>query len=249
MGAIYRSEEMCLAQIFLQNEAAYSCVAELGELGLVQFCDLNQNVSAFQRKYVNEVRRCDEMERKLRFLEKEIRKESILMMDSYEDHGAPQPREMFDLEETFEKLENELSEANRNEEMLSRNFNELIELKHVLRTTQQFFEENELEYQVSYSRTIDTAVIQHVGSNLISESDGQPKPRLNFVNGVIKRERLLVFERVLWRACYGKVFLRQAEISESIAEAATESRENKSVFIIFFQGDQLKTRVKKICEG
>jgi V-type H+-transporting ATPase subunit a len=23
----------------------------------------------------------------------------------------------------------------------------------------------------------------------------------------------------------------------------------KSVFIIFFQGDQLKTRVKKICEG
>lgn len=24
---------------------------------------------------------------------------------------------------------------------------------------------------------------------------------------------------------------------------------NKVVFIIFFQGDQLKTRVKKICEG
>jgi hypothetical protein len=45
----------------------------------------------------------------------------------------------------------------------------------------------------------------------------------SFVNGVIKRERLPVFERVLWRACYGKVFLRQAEISESIAEAATVS--------------------------
>ncbi|VDL67397.1 unnamed protein product [Nippostrongylus brasiliensis] len=24
---------------------------------------------------------------------------------------------------------------------------------------------------------------------------------------------------------------------------------NKTVFIIFFQGDQLKTKVKKICEG
>ena len=24
---------------------------------------------------------------------------------------------------------------------------------------------------------------------------------------------------------------------------------NKSVFVIFFQGDQLKSRVKKICEG
>lgn len=29
---------------------------------------LNENVSAFQRKYVNDVRKCDEMERKLREL-------------------------------------------------------------------------------------------------------------------------------------------------------------------------------------
>ena len=27
---------------------------------------LNQNINAFQRKFVNEVRRCEEMERKLR---------------------------------------------------------------------------------------------------------------------------------------------------------------------------------------
>ncbi|KAK6055456.1 hypothetical protein COOONC_07042 [Cooperia oncophora] len=36
---IYRSEQMTLAQLFLQSEAAYQCVAELGELGLVQFRD------------------------------------------------------------------------------------------------------------------------------------------------------------------------------------------------------------------
>ncbi|KAK6019493.1 hypothetical protein OSTOST_14869 [Ostertagia ostertagi] len=37
---IYRSEQMTLAQLFLQSEAAYQCVAELGELGLVQFRDI-----------------------------------------------------------------------------------------------------------------------------------------------------------------------------------------------------------------
>lgn len=40
MDSLYRSEEMCLAQLFLQTEAAYTCVAELGELGLVQFRDV-----------------------------------------------------------------------------------------------------------------------------------------------------------------------------------------------------------------
>ena len=73
---------MALCQLFLQSEAAYACVSELGELGLVQFRDLNPDTSAFQRKFVNEVRRCDEMERKLRFLEKEIKKDDIPMMDS-----------------------------------------------------------------------------------------------------------------------------------------------------------------------
>ena len=96
MGSLFRSEEVTLAQLFLQSDSAYACVRELGELGKVQFRDvslvatfnsnarllevdfahcmylmflvyyqLNADISAFQRKFINEVRRCDEMERKL----------------------------------------------------------------------------------------------------------------------------------------------------------------------------------------
>ena len=54
-GSLFRSEEMALCQLFLQSEAAYNCVSELGELGLVQFRDLNPDINAFQRKFVNEV--------------------------------------------------------------------------------------------------------------------------------------------------------------------------------------------------
>ena len=77
MGSMFRSEEMCLTQLFLQSDAAYSCISELGELGLVQFRDLNADVSSFQRKFVPELRRCDEMERKLRYLEEELAKANI----------------------------------------------------------------------------------------------------------------------------------------------------------------------------
>ncbi|XP_034414409.1 V-type proton ATPase 116 kDa subunit a-like isoform X6 [Cyclopterus lumpus] len=169
MGELFRSEEMTLAQLFLQSEAAYCCVSELGELGMVQFRDLNPDVNVFQRKFVNEVRRCEEMDRKLRFVEKEIKKAIIPTVDTGENPEVPFPRDMIDLEATFEKLENELKEINTNQEALKKNFLELTELKHILRRTQQFFDEGD---QV-----------------------------------------------------------------------------HKSVFIIFFQGDQLKNRVKKICEG
>ncbi|KRZ18033.1 putative V-type proton ATPase subunit a [Trichinella zimbabwensis] len=258
MGSLFRSEEMCRCQLFLQTEASYACVSELGELGLVQFRDLNPDVTAFQRKFVNEIRRCDEMERKLRFLEKEIKKDRIPILDTSENPDAPLAREMIDLEATFEKLDNELREVNMNEEMLKKNFLELTELKHILRKTQAFFDEQE-NIQAMQSLHANDGNLGQVNPAL--EYDGElivtgdhkesfgGKLNLDFVVGVILRERIPAFERLLWRACRGNVFLKQAEITESLEDPATGDLVQKSVILIFFQGEQLKSRVKKICEG
>uniref|UniRef100_A0A8C6V367 V-type proton ATPase subunit a n=1 Tax=Neogobius melanostomus TaxID=47308 RepID=A0A8C6V367_9GOBI len=72
MNSLLRSEEMCLAQLFLQSGSAYDCISELGELGLVEFRDLNPTVNAFQRKHVNEIKKCEEMERILSKLKKNV---------------------------------------------------------------------------------------------------------------------------------------------------------------------------------
>ncbi|XP_030369170.1 V-type proton ATPase 116 kDa subunit a isoform X3 [Scaptodrosophila lebanonensis] len=258
MGSLFRSEEMTLCQLFLQSEAAYACVSELGELGLVQFRDLNPDVNAFQRKFVNEVRRCDEMERKLRYLEKEIKKDGIPMLDTGESPEAPQPREMIDLEATFEKLENELREVNQNAEALKRNFLELTELKHILRKTQVFFDEQEggLNHTTeSMTRALITDEVRTGASmgpvqlGYMEKSNEREDYLPCFVAGVILREKLPAFERMLWRACRGNVFLRQAMIESPLEDPTNGDQVYKSVFIIFFQGDQLKSRVKKICEG
>ena len=45
---LFRSEEMTLCQLFLQSEAAYSCISELGELGLVQFRDVSDRDSVMR---------------------------------------------------------------------------------------------------------------------------------------------------------------------------------------------------------
>lgn len=243
MGSLFRSESMTLCQLFLQSEAAYNSVAELGALGLVEFKDLNGKVNAFQRRFVNEIRRCDEMERKLRYLDKEIKKECVAVLDFGDNPDAPQPKEMIEMESTFEKLETELQDVNKNAEALRKTYSELIELKQILNKTKYFFDEAEEGQRRDSIYSDDTTRI------LPEDGKGQSTGKLQFVAGVIRRERLMPFERMLWRVCRGNVFLRQREIENPLEDPVSGEMVSKTVILIFFQGDQLRSKVKKICEG
>jgi V-type H+-transporting ATPase subunit a len=53
--------------LIVNEDAAHDCLAVLGKLSAIQFTDLNPDLTPFQRRYVSYVRRCDELERKLRF--------------------------------------------------------------------------------------------------------------------------------------------------------------------------------------
>ncbi|CAF3434335.1 unnamed protein product [Rotaria socialis] len=245
MATIFRSEEMTLSQLYLQPDAAYSTIAELGELGIVQFRDLNPNVNAFQRKFVNEVRRCEEMERKLRFLEGEIKKDELSLTEPHENLDAPKAREMIDLEAIIDKLDHELKEINTNADALMRNFNELTELKYNLAMTQAFFQDAQ-QIGMNSSENILEQNLDSVDQYSTTVTVGM---KLGFLSGVIARDRMNGFERMLWRVCRGNVYLKQAEIPQLIEDPLTGEKIHKTVFVVFFQGEQLKTRVQKICEG
>ncbi|KTF88358.1 hypothetical protein cypCar_00037524 [Cyprinus carpio] len=132
---------MCLVQLFFQTESAHNCISELGHLGLVQFKDLNPSAAAFQRRFVKEVKKCEEMERILRYLEKEMVKSNIVIAATKEKEMVPCARDVLELESTFEKLEQELREINRNHATLRQNLIELMDIDSLLRMTEDFFEE------------------------------------------------------------------------------------------------------------
>ncbi|CAG2058385.1 unnamed protein product, partial [Timema podura] len=69
------------------------------------------------------------------------------------------------------------------------------------------------------------------------------------MSGVIPRERVPGFERMLWRLSRGNVFLRQAELEQPMKHPVTGKEVYKTVFAVFFQGDQLRGRIKKVCTG
>ncbi|CAB3360792.1 Hypothetical predicted protein [Cloeon dipterum] len=239
MGSFFRSEDMVLCQLFLQPEAAYTSIAQLGEMGVVQFRDLNTEVSSFQRKFVSEVRRHDELERKLRYIETEMVKDGFEIPEAPSDTKVPNPRESADLENHLEKTESELLEVSQNAVNLKNNFLELTELRHVLEKTKGFFDEQE------------SSAHGESGKSLIHDEAGQQstRARLGFVAGVIERERVPAFERMLWRISRGNVFLRQAELNDPLEDPTTGHQIYKTVFVAFFQGEQLKSRVRKVCAG
>ncbi|EPS63035.1 hypothetical protein M569_11753, partial [Genlisea aurea] len=51
---LLRSEKMMLAQLIIPVESAYRAVSYLGQISLIQFRDLNEDKSPFQRTFVNQ---------------------------------------------------------------------------------------------------------------------------------------------------------------------------------------------------
>lgn len=239
---------MVLAQLFLQSEVTYDCVNALGELGLVQFRDMNPDVNAFQRKYVNDVRRCDEMDRKLRFFQSQIEKAEMKVqsLDAFAKTAAPETSEIATLEGELEQFERELKELNANDENLKRQELELTELRAILRNTGTFFEEADAHVATAHG---GLAADGDHDTPLLVAPDADRTSQLGFVTGVISRNSVPGFERLLWRACRGNVFLRSVAIPERLKDPSTNEDIHKDVFIVFFQGEQLENRVRRICDG
>ncbi|XP_054725476.1 V-type proton ATPase 116 kDa subunit a 1-like isoform X1 [Anastrepha obliqua] len=235
MGDMFRSEKMALCQLFIQPEAAYATVSELGEIGCVQFRDLNDAVNSFQRRYVNDVRRCDELERQMNYIESELKLDGVIMKDLIDDDlpRALSPREIGELEATLDRMETEIRELAQNNINLKSNYSELTELRMVLEKTQHFFQD-----------------VMDASSNFgADETNPQGRGQLGFVAGVLNRERSFAFERMLWRISRGNVYVKRADLEEPLLDPHSGVEVYKTVFVVFYQGEQLNTRIKKICNG
>lgn len=152
--------------------------------------------------------------------------------------SAPNPREIIDLEAKMECIETELRELSANAVNLNTNFSEMTELKEVLENTECFFSDEEV-LNLDSNRFMDP-------TDLVSQ---QQRGQLGFIAGVIKLEKFFAFERMLWRISRGNIFLKRSDLSGMLRDPETGHPVLKTVFVAFFQGDQLKQRIKKICQA
>ncbi|KKY28907.1 putative vacuolar atp synthase 98 kda subunit [Phaeomoniella chlamydospora] len=257
----FRSATMSLTQLYISNEIGREVVSALGELGDVQFRDLNPEVSAFQRTFTKEIRRLDNVERQLQYFRSQVEKDSIPMRPSHDFQNllaAPSASEIDELAERAESLEHRVASLNESYETLKRREVELTEWRWVLREAGGFFDR-------AHGHTEDIRRSEDVDDDapLLADAEREEAGRINgdaqgqsfavmnigFVAGVIPRERLAAFERILWRTLRGNLYMNQSEIPEPIIDPSNNEQTHKNVFVIFAHGKEIIAKIRKISES
>uniref|UniRef100_A0A8C2ITZ5 V-type proton ATPase subunit a n=1 Tax=Cyprinus carpio TaxID=7962 RepID=A0A8C2ITZ5_CYPCA len=235
MGCLFRSEEMCLVQLFLQAGSAYNCVSELGELGLVEFRDLNPNVNAFQRKFVSEVRRCEEMEKTFsKSLNPTIVYPYYYVTTKYSPFNDQLPLKQKSLHLGISrKREKVCSFSSWSLEFttLTKEFCVSCAIDRIFRQQVEI-----LFSHISCEQVCNKTIIMLLTSFLHS-----------FVTGVVHPWKVPAFERLLWRACRGYIIVDFWEMEERLEVPDTGEMIQWTVFVISFWGEQIGQKVKKIC--
>lgn len=260
---LFRSASMSLTQLYISNEIGREVVSALGEIGVVQFRDLNSETSAFQRTFTKEIRRLDNIERQLRYFKSQMERAEITMRSHYEFDenmlAAPQASEIDELAERSEMLEQRIKNLNDSYETLKKREMELTEWRWVLKEAGNFFDRAQGQTEdIRQSLDDDDApLLRNAEAEEARGANGEANHQqssfavmnIGFVSGVISRERLAAFERILWRTLRGNLYMNQSEIPEVITDPETNEEIRKNVFVIFAHGKEVIAKIRKISES
>lgn len=262
--SLFRSAAMSLVQVYIPTESVHETVHELGELGHVQFRDLNPDVTPFQRTFVAEIRRLDEMERRLQFLQTQLEREAMAARPLERaipflaaDEGQSGPLRLEELARRLQEHESRVAQMNGSHDALQRRLLELEEAKHVIHETEAFFQQAETQpAEASSAVRVSMDEDVHDEAPLLTQQgagvrgmDAPGPVDVEFVAGTVERSQMATLERVLWRALRGNLYMNYAEIQQALEDPSREEPVYKNVFVIFAHGAAVLSKIRKICES
>jgi V-type H+-transporting ATPase subunit a len=241
--------------------SALASVEALGDAALVQFVDLNADVSESRKHFSPELRRLASLQRQLRLFGVAVSKAPFDFRPHPLDvHVRAQTEPLDEIEARCDELERELRAVDGAIAALLRDQNAANEQRHVLLAT-------EGEAMAADARGAADAAVREAGGADADRRPAAPRRRHNddvelgamephggaqraqlaVLVGVLERQRVSQFERQLWRSLHGNLFMRKIDVGELLrSHSAVECFVEKSVVVVFYRGDASRVKVTKL---
>lgn len=233
ISGMWRSESMTKFDLLMPRENAHTVLTAVGMAGVAHFVDLNGSEVAFNRPHTGEIRRCEDIERRLRYFSNQMTEMGIVPQPISE-HPRINPEALRELEELLESRELELRDFNNSIELLTLELNSHREV-----------------FEVA-SRDLACAGYQRVSN--------QPPEELNaalrnasaagtglVIAGVIPQSHQDQLSRIIFRASRGKALIRLDPVVDPFYDSRGEPTK-KSVFVIFAPTAMLKDRLSRLVD-
>lgn len=259
--SLFRSDVMGYYHLVMPRENAWEILNSLGDLKTLQFVDLNAGDLAFNRPYSNHIKRCEDMEAKVAFLRKQMKrfnKEIVpcedpnLFLAHHRDFIKARNRAAHtyieeaetDLDERVAQLTTQIDTYDKIIEKNSR----LKEYKKVLEKTRKYIGDNVSIRNSGDGPAQDLNIFVNNSRDL----------RFNYLAGVINTEDKERFRRILFRVTRGMTWTALEDIETDPKEEqadknlAPDTKVNKTVFLIVYQGgayDMMRGKLNKVCDS
>ncbi|EGW30272.1 uncharacterized protein SPAPADRAFT_143367 [Spathaspora passalidarum NRRL Y-27907] len=266
--AIFRSAPMTLVQFYVTIELARDMVWALGNLGNVQFRDLNSKLTPFQRTFVNDLKSIDIMSTKLHQLfQIMVRHETIKtdLVGAYlhaDLKPLPAAAAMDDLKQKLDEFHDRIKHLDLSFNNLNRQKLRQVENRNVVNIVDDFHRSS-LVTEVERHSLENRASIEDDSVALLNDQQRRNQSlelglqeadledgAFDSIAGTIARDKVPILRNILWRTLRGNLFFHDIQIDEQFpVNDSSDELIDKNVFIIFIHGDLLKSRVRKIIQS
>lgn len=265
-----RSAEMEYVSVIMQEHLAHDCLERLGGVGTMQFTDLNGDLTAFKRFFTPFIKRCDDLEKKLKFFEEEMKQHGVnveavtpgeftVWRASQSDTVNRDHRGM-GLLDYWEAIVNErfsdYQQVKTERDKTAASLYQAVQRRFVIEKAHEFFA---VEKDVNSAAT-PAERLRISGSTAGSRADGAAAAeagraggrddsddmQFKHIAGIISTEDKVRFARIVFRASYGQAMVRFADIPCDLLDEKGEAH-SKSVFAVFYRGRSLTTKLDRIC--
>ena len=127
-SGLLRSESMTKYDVVMQRDACHFILYHLGRIGKAHFIDLRAGDTAFMRPFTASIRRCDDLERRLKLILEQMKACGIEPHTDLPGEMNTSGHSLDVLENAIDKKEEELRQINRALESLQNQTNRLREM-------------------------------------------------------------------------------------------------------------------------